>query len=1018
MPRKKNPVSADQSGLNVTDFRFDGETRKNIPPAKIASEGIIPALPKSKYYYSPRRPPILQFDPEGKPDKITELLQKARTQALSDAEIAVLNEALQNHHPWLEWAEKREQHERGYFEVEPLALHLHERISAKAILKTAAREDVTRDLFADPQQSYHEAIQFYKHDIDWTNRLILGDSLQVMSSLARREELAGKVQMIYIDPPYGIKFASNFQPEIAKRDVKDREQDLTREPEMVKAYRDTWHLGVHSYLSYLRDRLITARELLADSGSIFVQIGEENVHLVRGLLDDVFGNENYVSQIVFSTTAGRQSDYIDSVYNTILCYARSLKLLKYRQLYSIKEAGEGKGEKYTYIELDDGSIVNSNLRTDINLSYDARYLAVGDLTSQEETASGVFSFVVGNKKYFPGKGRHWSCSEIGLNRLKQARRIIPTGERLMYKRYLNDFPTSPFTNIWMDTSSGASRADPKLYIVQTRTLIIQRCLLMTTEPGDLVLDPTCGSGTTAYVAEQWGRRWITIDTSRVAISIARQRLLTSKFDYYKLRDDEKGIAGNFIYKTVPHITLKSIAQNSNLDPIFAKHEPILNDRLVDCNIAMEKVNDDLRRKLADKLMMKQKSEGKRSITDADTRRWDLPAKGKGWEHWEIPFDADEDYPPELRAAVKAYRATWQAKMKEVNACISANAEMEELVDKPEAVRGVVRVSGPFTVEAVQPPEMSMGDKNLVAVEAEGKFDGEPETLQRTFEVTEYSPFEDAQNVEAYLERMVRLLKMDGFRFLNNKQMHFTRLERLNTLEPGIHAEGRWVLQGQEDADPEGRAFVAVALGPQYGPVTAGMVEEVIRSASRMGYDDLVIAGFNFDGMAQTVIAEAQHPKLRIHGAQIAADANPSMQGLLKEQPGSHLFTAFGQPRTIVEGPDDKGEYRVVMEGIDIYDPVNNTIIATKAEKVAAWFLDSDWDGHTFCITQAFFPDKSAWERLARALKGVLQEEAFEALSGTISLPFSAGSNKCAAVKVIDPRGNEVMRVHKLEGKDV
>jgi adenine-specific DNA-methyltransferase len=574
----------------------------------------------------------------------------------------------------------------------------------------------------------------------------------------------------------------------------------------------------------------------------------------------------------------------------------------------------------------------------------------------------------------------------------------------------SDWPYVALTNMWSDLHGDQE----PIYVVQTNRKAVQRCLLLTTDPGDLVLDPTCGSGTTAYVAEQWGRRWITIDTSRVAVALARQRLLTSRYDYFRLKDEAVGVTGNFKYTTIPHITLSGIVHNSNLDPILAKHEPILGDKLTACNKALPKVTADIRRRLELKLLDKQRVEGKRGVTDADRKRWSLPEKGQKWEHWQVPFDTDPDWPKELAEAVTAYRRAWRAQMDEVNACIAANATPKELVDLPDKVPGVVRVSGPFTVEAVQPPELSLGD----VIDTLSPIGGAPDSLDtfapaRTVRVVQSKNECEVQNVEAYLDQMVKLLRMDGVRFPDNKQRDFTRLERIAGSEASVQAEGRWVNKGEADADPDGRATVAVAFGPQYGPVTAKQVEELIRAASRRGYDDLVVAGFSFDGPAQAVINEAQHPKLRVHMAHIRPDVNPGMNGLLKEQPGNQLFTVFGQPRTTLKGPDRQGEYTVVMEGVDIYDPVANTIRSTDDQKVAAWFLDGDYDGRCFCITQAFFPDKSAWEKLSKALGGVVDADRFEALSGTVSLPFPAGKHKCAAVKVIDPRGNEVMQVHRL-----
>lgn len=617
------------------------------------------------------------------------------------------------------------------------------------------------------------------------------------------------------------------------------------------------------------------------------------------------------------------------------------------------------------------------------------------MTSQSGSETTTFDYALQGKYFSSGKGG-WRTNIAGMDRLKAADMITPSGSTIACLKFIEDFPLSPHGNLWIDTGTG-SFTDPKVYVVQTGTKVITRCMMMTTDPGDLVLDPTCGSGTTAYVAEQWGRRWVTIDTSRVAISIARQRLLTSRFDFFKLRNEHSGICGGLAYRAVPHISLKSIAQNQNLDPIFAKHEPILHSGLEACNDALLKVTNELRLKMEAKQLDKQKQQGRRSITDTDLRRWQLPKPGHKFEHWTVPFDTDPDWPKELQQAVTEYRKAWRAKMDEVNACIAANAAQEELVDQPEVVKGIVRVSGPFTVEAVQPPERSLGA-------IEGMFDGAPDELDDTF---------DVKNVESYLDQMTRLLKLDGVRFPNNKQMGFSRLERLTGQSGGLHAEGRWTPKGETDPDSEGRATVAVGFGPQYGPVTAKQVEDLIRSASRRGYDALVVAGFSFDGPAQAAIEESQHPKLHIHMASIRPDVNPGMAGLLKEQPGSQLFTVFGQPRTRLEGPNKRGEYCVHMEGVDIYDPVANVIRSTEDSKVAAWFVDGDYDGRTFCITQAFFPDKSAWDKLANALGGVVSEDAFEKLSGNVSLPFPPGKHQCVAVKVIDPRGNEVMQVHRL-----
>ncbi len=1004
MAKSKGSATA-AGGVNTADYRH-GEKRTNNPPAKIAAEGKVPAVPKVQYAYNPHLPPVLRFDSTGAPDKLPELLAEATHRALKPEEARLVAEALRQQQPWLEWAGKKEQHDRRFFEVDPVALHIHERVSAQAIVSVARRKDVQRSLFADPEQPYDKAVQFYKHDVDWANRLILGDSLQVMSSLARRENLAGKVQMIYMDPPYGIKFASNFQPEVGKRDVKDRETDLTREPEMVKAYRDTWNLGIHSYLAYLRDRLIVARELLGDKGSVFVQISDENVHRVRDLLDDVFGSTNLVAQIVVQKTGGLGASGLKCVADYLLWYAKDRARLKYQKLLLTKVVGEGEGTgaRYDQLELATTGVRRSMTAGERN---DASSIPAGwkpfqldNLTSGAFRENTTVPYFFEGETYHPGANACWKTTVEGLDRLTQAGRIQRAGRTLRYVRMLGDFPAYEVTNVWDDVAGSPD----KVYVVQTSPSVIARCVLMTTEPGDLVLDPTCGSGTTAYVAEQWGRRWITIDTSRVALSIARQRLLTAKFDQYRTkggtRDGSDDPATGFEYKKVPHITLGSIAQSQHLDPIFAKHEPLLDVALATCNRALAGVSAETRKRLAGKLAAKESAEGRRAITDADRRRWELPASK--FEPWTVPFDTDPDWPKPLQDAVAAYRKAWRAKMDEVNACIAANAEQEELVDQPEVVRGIVRVSGPLTVEGVRPAELSLGD--------EGLFDGAPEATDggEGGGAASGPVAAEPREVEAYLREMLQFLRADGITFPNNKHANFARLEPLFETATGslIHAEGAFEGTAEDEGNP-----VGVAFGPQCGPVTAAQVEELIRASRR--YTDLVIAGFSFEADASSLIQENPHPKLKIHRAHIRPDVNPGMKGLLKDQPGSQLFTVFGEPEIEVKGPDKGGSYVVRLVGVDIYDPVQNTVFSSGADKVAAWFLDQDHDGRCFCTTQAFFPSQDAWEKIARALGSSADGEAFAAFQGTTSLPFAPGKHRRVAVKVIDPRGNEVTAVRSL-----
>ena len=971
----------------VQDYRHDNATRRNNPPAGIAAQGRIEETPEQEYAYNPHLPPILRSDPDGHVDELHELLQKAQHQTLEPEEAEKIANALKHHEPWLEWAGKQE---AKSFTVDPVALHVHERVSAKAILKVAERENVQRQLFADPQQTYNEAVEFYKHDVDWTNRLILGDSLMVMSSLANREDLAGKVQMIYIDPPYGIKFASNFQPTVFQREVKDRDQDLTRAPEQIKAYRDTWTLGIHSYLAYLRDRLIVAKDLLTDSGSIFVQISDENIHRVRAIMDEVFGSENFVSLITFTKTSPLGSKLLVSKCDYILWYATNKDQCKYRPLFREKSIGEG--TSYKYVEMNDGTIrqmTKEEQQKPTLLPEDSNPFTLGNLLSTGYTESCYYDFNFEGRMV--KRGRYsWKTTESGMKTLLAANRVWGSGIRPGYVQKHSDFPVKSLDHLWDDVGGAQNRK----YVVETSTKVIQRCLLMTTDPGDLVLDPTCGAGTTAYVAEQWGRRWITIDTSRVSIALARQRLLTSSFEYYKLKEESEGVAGGFVNKSVPHVTLGSIANNTALNPIFERHEPILNEKLETLNSALADITPEIRTKLHAKLAEKERQEGKRSITDADRRRWQLPEMA--WQEWEVPFDTDDDWTEALQDALTDYRDAWRVKMDEVNECIAAASDSEELVDQPEVDRKRVRVSGPFTVEAVQPPEEFL--------DVESPIGGEPEEMEETFDTD--SEEHEAGNAEAYLDKMIRLLREDGVKFAEDQKQKF---DTLDLVEGGVlHAEGSW-----ENGDSDRR--VAVAFGPQHGPVTVMLVEECLPIASRRGYDELIFAGFSFDGAAQAIIQEDPNPRVRIHMAYISPDV--VMDDLLKKTSTSQLFTVFGLPRTAVE-TDDNGEHVITMEGVDIYNPVDNTVSSAGADKVAAWFVDSDYDGRTFCITQAFFPDKKAWDKISRDLKGMIDAESFERFSGTVSLPFSAGEHGCVAVKVIDPRGNEVMRVHNLEGQDV
>ena len=474
--------------------------------------------------------------------------------------------------PQLQWAGKAE---RLSFEVPTVPLHIHEKIDSRSIIETVrARNSVDYEqmsLFHDPteRRPLEKEIEFYKHEKLWSNRLIAGDSLVVMNSLLQKEGMTGKVQCIYIDPPYGIKYGSNFQPFTNKRDVKDKkDEDLTAEPETIKAFRDTWELGIHSYLTYLRDRLFLAKELLTESGSCFVQISDENVHLVRNLMDEVFGINNFVSLISFRKTTGVQSNYVASVSDYLIWYAKDKLKGKFRNLYRQKTIDKN----YIYLLLPDGEkrkLLKEEFEGRREIPNGAKVFRYDHLLSPGKSNQNQ-EFIFNDKLFKPPSGNHWKTSIEGLKNLSKAGRIEVKRNTINYLRFLSDFPVFPYTNFWDDTTVGGNKE--KIYVVQTTFKVIQRCMLMTTDPGDLILDPTCGSGTTAYVAEKWGRRWITCDTSRVAVALAKQRLMTANFDYYELTDEKQGVSGGFNYKKVPHITLKSIANNSDVKKSLSKKE--------------------------------------------------------------------------------------------------------------------------------------------------------------------------------------------------------------------------------------------------------------------------------------------------------------------------------------------------------------------------------------------------------------------------------------------------------------
>jgi adenine-specific DNA-methyltransferase len=617
-PKKTKPMSA----TPIEAYAHDTETRTNIPTAELSA---------------------FAKDDEKRPKKI----HYAYDPSLS---------------PQLVWAGKQEQDEHG-LTIDSVPIYIQEKIAPEALIEALKDEPAQQDLFADFNGiTFDKLVEFYQHAQHWTNRMILGDSLLVMTSLAEKEHLRGKVQMIYIDPPYGIKFGSNWQSSTRKRDVKDgNPADFTREPEQLKAFRDTWQLGIHSYLSYLRDRLTVARDLLTESGSCFVQIGDENVHLVRSVMDEVFGSENFTRLITCQKTSTASGDFLPVVADYIIWYAKSIEHLKSKMLYAEKQIGGTGGTALTYV-LEESGVIRRLSAEEIQGSQEipktSKVCGLGDITSSKPP--GSFPVFFNGRTYNPNN-RYWSTSEKGMQRVIQADRVRASKNGLSYVRFQDDFSVYPLNNVWTDTVGQNQFGGSKVYVVQTSTKVIERCMLMTTDVGDLVLDPTCGSGTTAVVAEEWGRRWITIDTSRVALALARTRLMTAKYPYYKLKAADGSLSEGFIYKQVPHITLKSIANNAEIDVIHARYEPEL-ERL-------------------------------RAAYNQET--------GQSLQSWEMPRPS-EDGAPKGNEILKQYWSLWQTRQAEMNESIRRSAEMETLYDQPEEDKKRIRVTGAFTVESLSP----------------------------------------------------------------------------------------------------------------------------------------------------------------------------------------------------------------------------------------------------------------------------------------------------------------------------
>lgn len=855
--------------------------------------------------------------------------------------------------PTLSWTGKTE---RTRFAVDTVSLHVHERIDPASILsaarqkvgagetaksaakdkakgaKAAQQRAMQPGLFDAPFESLplRDAIDFYKHDKGWSNRLVAGDSLLVMNSLLQKEGMAGQVQAIYFDPPYGIKYGSNFQPFVNKRDVKDRkDEDLTQEPEMIKAFRDTWELGIHSYLTYLRDRLLLAKELLSESGSVFVQISDENVHHVREVMDEIFRPENFISQITVRKTTSEGSTLIGSTCDYLIWYGKSKDKTKYRLVYVPRSDDAESRYDQTFL--------------------DGRRYQLGDITSSRPAGEGdVTEFKWMGRSFNPGKGT-FKTAEPGLRRAAFAGRLQVTGNgKLRYRRFQDDFGFGPVANLWGDISGAVqSRSDPKVYVVQTSAPVIERCLLMTTDPGDLVLDPTCGSGTTAYVAEKWGRRWITCDTSRVAVTLAKQRLMTASYDYYELRYPHEGLRGGFIWKTVPHVTLKSIANNPDIDAIYERLHPAIEEALAELNKALK----------------------------AEAKEWEVP--------FDFPGGSDK-----ARAAFEAFHAARQAMQKAMDRSIADHADQETLYDQPAKSKSKLRITGPFSVEAVPFPTVQALDDESRRPQ-DGEFEADA-SIARSGESSRQHQWRD------------ELLKT-GIRGKGGQMLKFAELETL----PGtkyLHGTGH-----TEDGQR-----VVVHFGPEHAALEQRAVTNALEEAGNLFPlpKMIVFCAFAFDPEAAKDI---DHLK-GITALKAQMNTDLLTEDLKKARSSNQSFWLMGQPDVAVRKRKD-GLYEVEVNGFDYFDTAKGELVSGGKGRIAMWSLDTDYDERSLFPHQVFFPlagKGEGWEKLKKDIRAELDEDALEAFHGTVSLPFAAGDNRKVAVKIVDDRGIESLRIVDLD----
>lgn len=882
--------------------------------------------------------------------------------------------------PQLVWRGKDEQ-DWSDLVVHAPPLYIQEKVHPKVLVDDllrksqqvdeAAKKERQLDLFSDFNGLPEEArsTEFYQHEANWTNRMILGDSLQVMASLAEREGLRGQVQCIYIDPPYGIKFNSNFQWSTTSRDVKDGKSDhITREPEQVKAFRDTWRDGIHSYLTYLRDRLTVARDLLTESGSIFVQIGDENIHRIRALLDEVFGEDNFVTQIGIAKTSGLQmADALASAHDFVLHYAKHRPSVKFRRVLVDKLSETDSASEYFNVRLADGStrrMTKAERDGTASLPVGGLSYRVNDLTKPGPGSKFTVTF---RGKTFDPRNRWWGTTEDGMSRLVRADRISQGGTTISYVRYLSDHPAKPLTNYWRDVSF-SSRSEEKIYVVQTSVKVLRRCILMTTDPGDLVLDPTCGSATTTFVAEEWGRRWITIDTSRVALALARARVMGARYPYYLLADTRQGqrkeaevtrsepsesathgnIRHGFVYERVPHITLKSIANNAEIDVIWERFQETLEPLRTELNKAT-----------------KQK-----------------------WEEWEIPREADDDWSDKAKELHCKWWEQRIGRQKEMDASIAAKADFEYLYDKPYEDKGKVRVAGPFTVESVSPHRVMAVDEDdeLIDPLAESQ-SADSKGDEDDFDAMVLENLKSAGVQQAHKEDRITFTSIKGW------PGHFVCAEATYT-------------EGEDEAGEEKRA--GIFIGPEFGTVSREDLVAAARESGDAGFDVLISCAFNYEAHASEFSKLGRIPVLK---ARMNADLH--MADDLKNTGKGNLFVIFGEPDIDIQETDDD-RIQVKINGVDVFHPNTGEVRSDGADGIACWFIDTDYNEESFFVRHAYFLGANdPYKALKTTLKAEINEEAWETLNSDTSRPFHKPRGGRIAVKVINHLGDEVMKVFRV-----